>query len=590
MSGGVVVGIRPSGPVFGEKAMSHAKPSRATFIAALPISARLLIAALSIGWLAALVVFWRWWLEPEHRLGWVGLVINSALLVYLCSLPGYFVLGVNRLRRVNPAMAVPPLRVAMVVTKTPSEPWPLVRATLEAMLGQEFPHPYDVWLCDEDPSAEVIDWCTQHAVKVSSRYEDPGYHRSTWPRRTRCKEGNLAYFYDHAGYEHYDVVSQLDCDHVPRPTYLREMVRPFADPAVGYVSAPSVCDSNANGSWAARGRMYREAMFHGPVQLGFNADLAPVCIGSHYAVRTAALRSIGGIGPELAEDFSTTYLLNIAGWSGIFAIDAEAHGEGPPTFAAMLTQEFQWSRSLATILLTLVPRTVIRVPWALRSRFLFALSYYPQLVFSSLVGLMLPPIAAVTGLPWVSVNYLEFLIHWFAISAWLILITMVLRRHQMLRPPDAPVLSWELWLYAIARWPVIGWGLVAAAAQLLRRRPMTFKVTPKGTNGLEPLQVRLLAPYLVISLVLSAAAAFGILTTGTVGYIGLCLIGSTSYTLCALAIALLHWRETATLNGVPLHNTFATVRAPLAALLLTAVPLIITLLSYPGYVGREFGL
>ena len=41
--------------------------------------------------------------------------------------------------------------------------------------------------------------------------------------------------------------------------------------------------------------------------------LAPSCIGSHYAVRTHALKTIGGIGPELAEDFSTSFLLTSAG-------------------------------------------------------------------------------------------------------------------------------------------------------------------------------------------------------------------------------------------------------------------------------------
>ena len=131
---------------------------------------------------------------------------------------------------------------------------------------------------------------------------------------------------------------------MPKPDYLAEMVRPFSDPAVGYVAAPSICDANVENSWSARGGYYREANFHGPIQAGHSGGLAPVCIGSHYAVRTRAVRDIGGIGPELAEDFSTSFLLNSAGWHGVFAIDAEAHGDGPLTFSAMLVQEFQWSR------------------------------------------------------------------------------------------------------------------------------------------------------------------------------------------------------------------------------------------------------
>ncbi|NMM92710.1 N-acetylglucosaminyltransferase, partial [Rhodococcus sp. SRB_17] len=243
---------------------------------------------------------------------------------------------------------------------------------------------------------------------------------------------------------------------------------------------------------------------HGPVQLGHNRGLAPISIGSHYAVRTAAVRSIGGIGPELAEDFSTSYLLNTAGWSGAFAIDAEAHGEGPATFGAMLTQEFQWSRSLAVVFLNLVSRTLSRLPWALRMRFLFALGFYPLLVFSTAVGLSLPPIAAVTGLPWVRVNYLDFLAHWLVPALFLLLLTAVLRRHQFLRPQRSPLLSWEVWLYALARWPIIGWGLIAACVQQISPKPVVFKVTPKGVSGVESMPVRLVAPYLVISVVMSS--------------------------------------------------------------------------------------
>ena len=105
----------------------------------------------------------------------------------------------------------------------------------------------------------------EHGVLVSTRKGRADYHRATWPRRTRCKEGNLAYFYDHYGYERYDFVVQLDADHVPQKDYLRNMLRPFADPAVGYVSAPSICDRNVcrklvrSGASLCRGKYARLA-------------------------------------------------------------------------------------------------------------------------------------------------------------------------------------------------------------------------------------------------------------------------------------------------------------------------------------------
>ena len=151
--------------------------------------------------------------------------------------------------------------------------------------------PYDVWLADEKLTDEVVDWCAAHGVRMSSREGVAEYHNASWPRRTKCKEGNLAFFYDNWGYRDYDVVAQLDADHVPEPDYLRRMVAPFADPRVGYVAAPSICDRNAESSWSARGRLYAEAVLHGSTQAGCNAGYAPSCIGSHYAVRTAGARA-----------------------------------------------------------------------------------------------------------------------------------------------------------------------------------------------------------------------------------------------------------------------------------------------------------
>jgi len=309
LSAGRVRKITPSGPVLDSGARQR-RLRKSTFAPMLSGLDRLVVALLSAGWLICICMFWSWWLEPSHRRGVLGLVLNSAVLLYVSCYPVFFVVGINRLRNTSRSVSVPLLRVAFVVTRAPSEPWEVARGTVSAMLDQDFPVPYDVWLCDEKPTQEIVDWCDRHDVLIATRNGVLEYHRNEWPRRTRCKEGNLAYFYDHWGYRWYDVVAQLDCDHRPERTYLAEVVRPFSDPAVGYVAAPSVCDANADVSWAARGRLYREATFHGAFQLGHSDGWGPLCIGSHYAVRTRALRDIGGIGPELAEDFSTSYLLN----------------------------------------------------------------------------------------------------------------------------------------------------------------------------------------------------------------------------------------------------------------------------------------
>lgn len=580
----------PAGPVLsGSRApVRHLKQD--TVVPLLTATDRVLIALFTGCWLVAYLVFWVWWLQPEHLVGWFGMIVNSVLLFYMTYLPSYFLLVVNRLSGVNPNLPIPEVRAAFAVTKAPSEPWQVAKRTLESMLTQRFPYPYDVWLCDESPSEETRAWCSDHGVHLSTRYGNAEYHQPDWPRRTKCKEGNLAYFYDQWGYENYDVVAQLDCDHVPAADYLAEMVRPFEDPAVGYVAAPSVCNSNADHSWSARGRLHREGTFHGPSQIGHNDGMAPVCIGSHYAVRTEALAQIGGVGPELAEDFSTSFLLSSAGWQGVFADRAEAFGEGPLTFSAMITQEFQWSRSLVTVFTNLFPRHVGRFSWKLRLRFLFALTYYPLLALTILAGLCLPVIAAVTGEPWVNINYVSFLLHWLAMPLWLILIVLVVRRRGLLRPKDTPLISWENYLYTLSRWPYIAWGVVAAVRNKLFPGPVSFKVTPKSRDGLEPLPTRLMLPYIAISLVTSVAALIGEFTTQTYGYVFLCLLASMSYAIVALAIPLLHAAESARANGV--HRLTAirfTVVGPLLIAGLTAVPLLVGVGLFPSYIAPLWG-
>jgi len=445
-------------------------------------------------WMAALLYFWSWWLEPANHIQLGGTVVVTAILMWVTLLPIYFIVLFFRATRPNGPLSLPKgSRIAMVVTKAPSEPFPVVAETLRAMLAQDVPH--DTWLADEDPSPETIAWCKANGVFISTRKGRTDYHRQTWPRRTRCKEGNLAFFYDHYGYELYDFVVQLDADHVPEPGYLFQMLRPFADPAIGYVSAPSICDRNAGESWSARGRLYAEASMHGSLQAGYNNGLAPLCIGSHYAVRTVALREIGGLGPELAEDHSTTLMMNSYGWRGAHALDAIAHGDGPRTFADLVTQEFQWSRSLVMLLLQYSPRFVRTLPPRLKFQFLFSQFWYPLFSFFMALMFILPVAALVMGENFVGVTYPDFLSHFLPQAVILILLAYRWRASGTFRPYNAKVLSLEMTLFLFARWPWALAGTLAAVRDWATGSFVDFRVTPKGAADVDPLPLRVLAPY-----------------------------------------------------------------------------------------------
>ncbi len=522
-------------------------------------------------WFAALVYFWAWWLDPAHFAGAARYFIATAALAWVTLLPAYFIVVFYRARIPTGPLRLPPgSRIAMVVTKAPSEPFSVVSATLEGMLAQNVPH--DTWLADEDPSLETIDWCGRRGVFVSTRKGQVDYHRPLWPRRTRCKEGNLAFFYDHYGYARYDFVAQLDADHVPEAGYLWQMLRPFADSNVGYVSAPSICDSNAKQSWSARGRLGAEASMHGALQTGYNGNLAPMCIGSHYAVRTSALKQIGGLGPELAEDHSTTLMMNASGWRGIHALDAIAHGEGPRTFADLAAQEFQWSRSLVMVLLQYSPTYLTSMPARLQFQFLFSQLWYP--LFALVMALMftMPIIALTSGQIFVNVTYPQFLLHFAPLSVVLVLLAFRWRSTGSYRPFNAKVLSWESMIFQFARWPWALAGTVAALRDWLTGSAVDFRITPKGNSRVEPLPARVLAPYAGLS-VISALPVALIEDPGEAGgFFVFALFNTAIYAALLAVIVIQHARE----NPLQVRN-----QSYRAALSLSFVAMF-TLLGYGG--------
>ena len=493
-------------------------------------------------WGLAALFFWTWWLRPEHVVNVFSYVILTSAFGWLFFLQLYFIMLFFSARVPAARLEVPRgARVAMIVTKTPSEPLEVLQTTLTAMLDQTLPH--DTWLADEDPTPETIAWCEAHGVKISTRKGVAEYHRSEWPRRTRCKEGNLAYFYDHYGYEQYDYVAQLDADHVPTRTYLEEMIRPFADPEVGYVTAPSICSSNAPQSWAARSRLDTEALFHGVIQAGYAGHFAPVCIGSHYAVRTSALRAVGGLGPELAEDHSTSLILTAGGWRGVHAMDAIAHGEGPGTISDMITQEFQWSRSLVTILLLHSKNYFGNLPFKLKCQFLFVQLWYP---LSSLLLAMLftlPLFALLTDTRYAAVTYPAFLGHILPTLAIVLYIVYEVRRDGLLRPRDAKVLSWEKALYESAKWPWTAWGCLLAVRDVATGKFVDFRITPKGSAVQSKLPVRVLLPYFLLCAA-SVAVVLGVEDArNAAGFYILALINGFVYFTLFAVIVIQHRRE-----------------------------------------------
>lgn len=538
-------------------------------------------------WAVAVSWFWIWWLNPAHFVGWPEFLFATVPFLWLHALMLFFVyVLLHAARSAAPDPQPSQWRVAMIVTKTPSEPFEVLQKTLEAMLAQDFQH--DNWLADEDPLQETQDWCARHGVRISTRKGVAAYHQPAWPRRTRCKEGNLAFFYDHWGYDDYDIVSQLDADHVPQPGYLREMVRPFADPAVGYVSAPSICSANAEASWAARTRLHTEAAFHGLFQTGYTRAFAPMCIGSHYAVRTKALQQVGGLGPDLAEDHSTSILLNAGGWRGVHAIDAIAIGDGPSTVADMVTQEFQWSRSLVTLLLQHTWRYLANLPPRLRFLFVFCQLWYPLFAATSAMLYLAPIVALVFDLRYANVTYPDFILHAAPSIIVLTLIAFRIRRDGFFRPHDAPVISWEKALFLPLQWPWAFWGCAMAIRDKVTGTFVDFRITPKGKAAAQVLPVKIIVVYTALALGATLPVILSEELGNARGFLLLALLNAVLYTAVVVVIVWHHLADTGALRLQPIWSSVTQIGA--AAVVMVAVVTGFSLRGAEGLHALAFGL
>jgi cellulose synthase (UDP-forming) len=500
-------------------------------------------------WLIANIVFWSWWLRPVHVITVPRFVLTTLVIGYTLAMPAYFIYFLGRMRRPNPALAPPAgLRVTFATTFVPgAEGIEVLERTIIAMRDQEG-YPHDVWVLDEGNAPEVRALCARVGVHHFSRNGIARYQESAWPFKAKTKAGNYNAWLDWLRVQgiDYDILLQMDTDHVPQPGYMMEMLRPFADSAVAYVAAPSITNGNRHESWVVAARYEVEATLHGALQMGYNGGFAPLIIGSHAAFRIAALQRIGGFQHTLAEDHHNTLRLNAHGMGGVFSPDAIAIGDGATCFADAMVQEYQWARALTQILLNFFQRDGRTLPMRLWLQFAFAETWYPLFALVQLIGWLTPIIALVTGRPWVQVNYFQFLGVQAPVTLSCLILVAWVRRRGWLRPQESALISWRSSLLMLARWPFVLMAVAEAVIGWIARRDFPFRVTPKGARGVKALPLRLLAPYIIIVLGSIAAIAFHLRwghARDVDGYLYLALVNGGLYVAMIGAVLALNVRE-----------------------------------------------
>lgn len=383
----------------------------------------------------------------------------------------------------DPVPLHPPtgLRVALLTTIVPSkEPIDVLARTLEAMGRVRHDGTLDIWVLDEGDDLEVRRVAGSLGVRHFTRRHRPEYNLPAGPFRAKTKAGNYnAWRVEHE--QDYDVVVQLDPDHVPDRQFLRRTLGYFRDEDVAFAVSPQVY-GNGDDGFVARAASTQMYPFHAIVQRGGNGLGAPMLIGTNHLYRVAAWQQVGGYQDSIIEDHLTGLRVNGERnphtgmpWKGVYTPDVLAVGDAPSTWTDYFNQQMRWSRGVWEIACRHSPKLFPRLKPKQILSYLALQFYYPTLgVVWLLANLLLALYLAtgVTALPsgagwflplWASVNLVQF-----AMFLWLRRYNVAEheRRHF---PYDVILLS-----------SVVAPVYAAAAASFLLRRPLGFVVTAKG--------------------------------------------------------------------------------------------------------------
>jgi cellulose synthase/poly-beta-1,6-N-acetylglucosamine synthase-like glycosyltransferase/peptidoglycan/xylan/chitin deacetylase (PgdA/CDA1 family) len=141
----------------------------------------------------------------------------------------------------------------------------------------------------------------------------------------------------------HDIVVMMDGDTVFEADTVRQLVQPFADPAVGAVAGNAKVGNRGTviGAWQ-----------HIEYVMGFNLDrrmydllrCMPTIPGAIGAFRREAVLQVGGMSEDtLAEDTDITIAMHRQGWRVVYQEHARAWTEAPGSLKQLWSQRYRWS-------------------------------------------------------------------------------------------------------------------------------------------------------------------------------------------------------------------------------------------------------
>jgi cellulose synthase (UDP-forming) len=443
------------------------------------------------------LVFVGWLLLPEHIPGsgamaadagdWHVIVARVAfcfvVLVEGVRMLQNFAVWVFAWKAEDPVPMVPErgLRIAMLTTIVPAkEPIDVVERSLRAMQRVRYHGQVDIWILDEGDDPRVKAMARRLGVHHFSRKGRPEFNQEHGAFRAKTKSGNHNAW--RATHEHvYDVVAQMDPDHVPLPSFLERTLGYFRDPDVAFVVAPQVYGNMYN-NWVVHGASVQQYLFSGLIERGGNGLDAPLLIGTNHLYRPLAWALIDGYQDSIIEDHLTSMVvmgaknpLTDGKWKGVYTPDVVAVGEGPTSWTDYFNQQKRWAYGVWEILLRRSRPHLKRLGAGQRLCYGLVQSYYPSVALSAVSGVVATGTYLGLGINAAQIAWRPWLALWAASMGTWVLLWLWLRRFNLARHErkEIGVHGMLLALFAV---PVY----VAAGFAALLRRPLAYAVTAKG--------------------------------------------------------------------------------------------------------------
>lgn len=383
-------------------------------------------------------------------------------------------------------------KVAVATTFVPgAEPFEMLEQTLRALVTLDYPH--DTWVLDEGNDPPVAALCAKLGALHFSRKNYPHYQTEDGAFQARSKHGNYNAWLQEVAFERYEIIAAFDPDHVPKNTFLSEVLGYFNDPQIGYVQAAQAY-YNQNASFIARGAAEETYGYYSATQMFGFAMGYPIVTGCHNTHRVTALKEVGGFPAHDAEDLLITLLYRSHRWRGVYVPKILARGLTPVDWAGYIKQQLRWARSVLDIKLRIFPQIAGKLPVKERvTSFIHGLHYLQPLAL--MMGFLVIVYMLATGSVPRAVNY--SVVRDFSLLLLALLLCDFYRQRFYLDWRNEWGWHWRAGLLHFAKWPYF---LLALYQVLLNRRvpyAMTSKVKTRSHR-------RVLWPHLLVAGFLSA--------------------------------------------------------------------------------------